>query len=66
MSEAHRQRHLRDGGESPGRSASEHRSGPESEAPRRPSPYPEGEGCMTDGTLAETIRHSGGVEVTAR
>ena len=40
ISEAHRQCHLRDGSESPGRSASEHRSGPENEAPRRPSPQP--------------------------
>jgi hypothetical protein len=36
ISEAHRPRHLREGGESPGRSAREHSSGPESEAPRRP------------------------------
>jgi hypothetical protein len=66
ISEAHRPRHLREGGESPGRSAREHSSGPESEAPRRPSPYPEGAGSMTERNLAETDRHSGGVVVTAR
>ena len=65
-SEAHRQRHRQDGGELPGRSAREHSGGPESEAPRRPSPHPEGEGSMRNRTLAETSPHSGGVGVTAR
>jgi len=42
ISEAHRQQHLRDAGESPGRSASERIGGLESEKIRRPSPQPEG------------------------
>ena len=33
---------------------------------RRSSLQPKGEDNMTDRNLAETVRHSGGVEVTAR
>ena len=33
---------------------------------RRLSLQPRGEDSMTDRNLAETVRHSGGVEVTAR
>jgi len=40
-SEASRQDHRWDGGESPGRSASERTGGPENEEPRRPSLQPE-------------------------
>ena len=66
ITEAHRQGHLRDDSEPSGRSVSERRSGPESGKPRRPSPHPEGEGSMSGRNLAETTRHSDGVEATAR
>ena len=45
-SEAYRQRLPREDDESPGRNDSERKSGLESAWPRRPSPQPEGEGCM--------------------
>ena len=43
-----------------------HGCGPESADTRRSSLQPRGEDSMTDRNLAETVRHSGGVEVTAR
>ena len=39
---------------------------PKRRGSRRSSLQPRGEDSMTDRNLAETVRHSGGVEVTAR
>ncbi len=52
--------------ESPGRSESERRSGPESAKPRRSSLQSKGEGSMVYGKLADAMDHSGGVKAAAR
>jgi hypothetical protein len=62
--EAHRQRRRKDGGESPGRNASERRRGLEM-LPRRPSPQKSGEGNRAYRRLTDAVRTSGGVKPTA-
>ena len=64
-SEASRQPHLWDGGESPGRSASERTGGPESDSPGGRACNREGEGSMGRRRLADAADHSGGVGATA-
>ena len=52
--------------ESPGRNASEPRSGLEKNESRRPSPLVRGEGSMAGGNLTDAIGHFGGVVGAAR
>lgn len=63
--EAYRQRHLKDGDESPGRSESEHIGGPENEKPGGRARNREGEGSRGSRKLTEAAVHSSGVVVTA-
>jgi len=55
--------------ESPGRNGSERTGGPESDNPRRPSPYPWGEGSMISRKLIDTansLRRGGSDSTVAR
>lgn len=68
-SEAYRQSHLRDDGESPGRNESERIGGLESEKLRRSSLQPEGEGSMGSGRLvltADPLRRGGSDSMVTR
>ena len=61
-SEAYRQRHRKDGGESPGRSASE-REVASKLWPRRPAGNGCGEGSMAHREQTDAMGHSGGVVI---
>src|SRR5712691_2664994 len=64
-SAASRQPHLRDGGESPGRSVSERTGGPERDSPGGRACNRAGEGSMSRRRRADAADHSGGVGATA-